>query len=94
MDPGEPPPVRHGGLVDAPPLDFGAVARSLLSQGYSTRTLGEKVGLSQPSVSRLASGRTRNMSSEAAVRLIYLAGGRIELPPAVASAESSNAATA
>lgn len=40
------------------------------------------IGLSQPSVSRLATGRTARMNANAAFRLIEMAGGRIELPGA------------
>lgn len=61
-------------------IDFGAFARAILASGYTTRQLGAAVGLSQPSVSRLATGKTADVSATVGLRLIQLAGGRVELP--------------
>ena len=61
-------------------IDLQAIARRLLAAGYTTRTLGEAIGLSQPSVSRLATGVTRDIDAQAALRLIELAGGKISVP--------------
>lgn len=60
--------------------DYGALTRGLLGRGYTTRELGLAVGLSQPSVSRLATGRTKAISADVALRLIRLVGGQILLP--------------
>jgi hypothetical protein len=64
-----------------PRIDFAALARRVLASGYTTKALGLRIGLSQPAVSRLANGRTRSVSAEAAVELIHVAGGSITLPP-------------
>lgn len=58
-------------------IDFAALARGLLrSGGYTTKTLGEAIGLSQPAVSRLASGKTGEIGAQAGVRLIELVAGK------------------
>lgn len=57
-------------------IDFAALARGLLRSGdYTTKTLGEAIGLSQPAVSRLASGKTGEIGAKAGVRLIELVAG-------------------
>lgn len=64
-----------------PGIDLPALARQLLGDGgYTTKTLGQAVGLSQPSISRLAAGKTREIGASAAIRLICLAGGKVEAP--------------
>ena len=52
----------------------------LLKAGYSTYSLAQAVGLSQPAVSRLARGVNKTTSSDVFGRLIALAGGEIHLP--------------
>lgn len=75
-------------------IDCGLLIKHLLGNGHTTRTLGEAIGLSQPSVSRLATGRTKQTSARAVVSLIRLAGGRVELPdlPELAAAPAPSPA--
>ncbi len=62
-------------------IDFGLLARELLTcHGYTTKSLGDAIGLSQPSVSRLARGVTRQIGAASALRLIELAGGTVRAP--------------
>lgn len=61
-------------------IDCATLVKSLLLSGYTTKSLGAEVGLSQPSISRLASGRTRRTHSDAFQRLVELAGGQVQLP--------------
>ena len=61
-------------------IDFGGIARSLLRSGYTTAALADAIGLKQPSVSRLATGRTKDTSAQVGVNLIRLAGGTVTLP--------------
>jgi transcriptional regulator with XRE-family HTH domain len=68
-------------------IDFGNLARAILARGYTTRQLGDAVGLSQPSVSRLATGKTGEVSAQVGLRLIKLAGGRVELPELAVQAQ-------
>lgn len=75
-------------------IDFAALARQVL-RDTTTRQLGIRIGLSQPSVSRLASGKTTSISADAAVELIYVAGGHIHVPAAPeAAVEEAHAITA
>jgi hypothetical protein len=62
--------------------DYQALVRRLLSGGYTTVTLAREVGLSQAAISRVSTGKQRGLTAPAAMALIELAGGRIELPPA------------
>jgi transcriptional regulator with XRE-family HTH domain len=62
-------------------IDFAALAARLLQRGYTTRALASQIGLSQPAVSRLATRRTKTLGADAAVALIRLAGGTVEVPP-------------
>jgi hypothetical protein len=62
-------------------IDCGALARHLLRGGFTTKELGAKIGLAQPSVSRLATGKTKVVSSTVALNLIRLAGGQVLMPP-------------
>jgi len=74
-------------------INLSQIAKHLLSTaGYTTKTLGAAVGLSQPSMSRLASGKTRDVSADVAVKLIRLAGGSVEAP--VLKLEGSRSAAA
>lgn len=61
-------------------IDCGQLVRHLLKAGHTTKSLGQAVGLSQPSISRISSGRTKNSSAETVVKLIQLAGGEVKLP--------------
>lgn len=63
--------------------DYGAWVRLLIGRGHTTKDIGQRIGLTQPSVSRIACGRTRSIGADAAFRLLELAGGQITLPPAV-----------
>lgn len=67
------------------PVDLPRLARQLLDSGYTTKSLGEAVGLSQPSISRLAAGKTREIGASAAIRLIRLAGGKVDAPASSAA---------
>jgi hypothetical protein len=65
-------------------INLSALARSLIDRRlFTTKTLGEAIGLSQPSVSRLASGKTKEIGAYPALRLIELAGGTVTPPVAV-----------
>lgn len=57
-----------------------AWARHLLAAGRTTKQLAGELGCSQPAVSRIATGKTAMLRPEATLRLIVLAGGRVELP--------------
>ena len=81
--------------------DYAAMVRALLAGGQTTHSLARLLGISQPSVSRLATGRTRELGGDVAVRLIRLAGGSVVLPqdhvlapaaPAVAAQDARDAA--
>jgi hypothetical protein len=74
-----------------PSIDFAALAKRVLKQGHTTYTLGRELGLSQPAVSRLASGRTRSISADAAIGLIYLAGGAVLLPVGAENTDDARA---
>lgn len=72
-------------------IDLSKIAKHLLSTaGYTTKSLGVACGLSQPSMSRLASGKTRDVSASVALKLIRLAGGSIELPEMVGADGGAN----
>jgi predicted XRE-type DNA-binding protein len=58
----------------------------LIRGGHTTKSIGAAIGLSQPSVSRLATGRTGRLNADAALRLIELAGGKVDLPALQAAA--------
>lgn len=65
-------------------IDLSKIARDLLERRhYTTKTLGEAIGLSQPSVSRLASGKTKEIGAHSALKLIALAGGTVKGPEGV-----------
>lgn len=62
-------------------INWQRLARHLLRQGgFNTKTLGQAVGLSQPTISRLSSGRTATLGPDAAISMIELAGGIVKLP--------------
>lgn len=61
-------------------IDFPAIARHLVAQGATTRGVGQAIGLSQASVSRLAAGRWQSVGADAAIRLIECAGGSVQVP--------------
>lgn len=73
-------------------IDLQALARHLIANGYTTSALGAAIGLSQASVSRLAAGKQLAVRHDAALNLITLAGGRIELPAELAPVEAGHAA--
>lgn len=65
-------------------IDIPALVRHALKEGHTTASLGKAVGLSQPSVSRLARGVTKPPKSMAvAVRLVRLVGGEVTLPDGI-----------
>lgn len=64
------------------PIDYQQLARRLLAGGYTTVTLARALGVSQPTVSRLATGKHRSLAAHAALKLIVLAGGSVTLPEA------------
>lgn len=62
-------------------IDFPRLAAWLVKSGrFTTASLGREIGLSQPAVSRLATGKTSDIGAAAALRLIRVAGGRVEVP--------------
>lgn len=70
-------------------IDIAALVRGALLRGHTTASLGREIGLSQPTVSRLARGVAKPTPSMlAALRLVELAGGVIRIPDAGAAAES------
>lgn len=68
-------------------IDYAGLTRGLLARGHTTASLARAVGLSQPSVSRIATGRTQSVSGEVALRLIQLAGGKVTMPVSVGPAK-------
>jgi hypothetical protein len=73
-------------------INLCEIARDLLERRlYTTKSLGDAIGLSQPSVSRLASGKTKEIGAYPALKLIELAGGTVK-PPAAPAAEPLNQA--
>lgn len=68
----------HQRIDDQP--DYASMVKALLEGGHTTHSLAMALGLSQPSVSRLATGRTSELGGNAAVKLIRLAGGEVNLP--------------
>jgi hypothetical protein len=60
-------------------FDLRPLARALLTRGHTTASLGHAIGLSQAAVSRFTSGKTHSIGSSPALRLIVLAGGKVEL---------------
>lgn len=73
-------------------IDLAGLANHLLKeQGHTTRSLARELGISQPSASRLASGRTKSVSADVAMRLIRLCGGAVEVPQ-LPAAEARDAA--
>lgn len=63
-------------------IDCPELVRRLLAKGYTTKALGDEIGLSQPSVSRLARGCIKSTSADVMEKLIHLVGGEIRVPPA------------
>lgn len=61
-------------------INYADLAKRLLARGYTTKRLGAAIGLSQPSVSRLANGRTSGISADAGIALICLVGGHVHVP--------------
>ena len=61
-------------------IDFTSLARRALGAGMTTAELGRQIGLSQPSVSRLATGKTKSVSADVGMRLIALVGGSVNVP--------------
>lgn len=59
---------------------FQTVAQHLISSGFTTYSLARAMGVSQPTASRLASGKRTNINAEAGLRLIRAAGGDVRFP--------------
>jgi plasmid maintenance system antidote protein VapI len=73
-------------------VDYRALALRLLrAGGYTTVTLAKEIGLSQAAVSRLSTGKQSTVTADAALRLIRLAGGTVELPADEPTAEQAAA---
>lgn len=70
-------------------INFSGLA-NLALKDRTTGELGQLIGLSQPSVSRLASGRTADVSARVGIKLIDLVGGRITLPKEAAEVASTS----
>jgi predicted XRE-type DNA-binding protein len=66
-------------------INYAQITRRLLAAGYTTKRLGVAVGLPQPSISRLANGKTHSVSADVGVALIRLAGGTVVLPELIAA---------
>lgn len=67
-------------------IDLAVLANHLLKERkYTTRSLAHALGISQPSASRLASGRTKSVSADVAIRLIRLCGGAVRMPAGAVS---------
>lgn len=74
-------------------IDIPDLMRRALAQGRTTAQLGQEIGLSQPTVSRLSRGQARPARSlSAAVKLIRLVGGTVSVPIAETGAEARDAA--
>lgn len=65
-------------------INFSTLAKRALAAGLTTAELGRQIGLSQPGVSRLATGKTKSVSAEVGLRLIAVVGGSVRLPKAQA----------
>lgn len=62
-------------------IDIPSLVRRALASGHTTASLGRAVGLSQPSVSRLATGKTRPPKAmSVALRLVSVVGGSVTVP--------------
>ena len=61
-------------------IDYSRLVKGLLTSGYTTGALARAVGLTQPSISRIATGKQLSVSGDVALRLITLAGGEVSLP--------------
>ena len=62
-------------------IDSPKLLRKALADGHTTAGLGRLIGLSQPSVSRLARGVSQPPKSmTVGLRLVRVAGGVVELP--------------
>lgn len=75
-------------------INFAALAKRALGAGLTTAELGRQIGLSQPGVSRLATGKTKSVSADVAVKLIQVVGGSVHVPDAERSAPVAGAAHA
>lgn len=71
-------------------INFSTLAKRALAEGLTTAELGRQIGLSQPAVSRLATGKTKSVAADVAIRLINVVGGSVHVP-AAAAAESFHA---
>lgn len=71
-------------------INFSHLAQRALADGRTTSELGRQIGLSQPAVSRLATGKTKSVAADVAIRLIALVGGSVHVPAAEV-AESGHA---
>jgi predicted transcriptional regulator len=72
-------------------IDLSAVAKGLLAKGQTTASIAREIGVTQPTVSRLATGKSASLGWNAAVRLIRMAGGDV-VAPLDASDEENDAA--
>ena len=83
--------LMHHLLMMRPRIDFPALARCCVSQrGFTTKSLAEAIGVSQPAASRLAAGKSKSVGADAAIRLIELAGGKVCIPDIAAPGPASN----
>jgi polygalacturonase len=58
-------------------INFSTLAKRALAEGLTTAELGRQIGLSQPAVSRLATGKTKSVAADVAIRLINVVGGSV-----------------
>lgn len=61
------------------------LVKRLLAAGETTKSLALRLGVSQPTVSRIATGETRDTSWNLGVRIWQAAGGGLTPPPAIRS---------
>jgi transcriptional regulator with XRE-family HTH domain len=64
-------------------ITIPGLVKQLLSAGETTKSLAVKLGVSQPTVSRLATGETRDTSWGIGVRIWLAAGGQLTPPTEV-----------
>ncbi len=71
--------------------DWPKVLRVVLKRGLTQREIGVAVGVKQSTISRLLSGSSRDLKGREALKLLHLAGARIELPEELRAANDGEA---
>lgn len=65
------------------------LVKQLLAAGETTKSLALRLGVSQPTVSRIATGETRDTSWLLGVRIWQAAGGQLVLPEMIATKQET-----